>query len=146
MSSSTLIHAHELGQHENGDGCTSGVHSRGDNDMGFPSVETSPVDLLVAAIKMQQSETVRALVAQFPRAADECDLQDGATPAHWAALFGDVENLDYLSKFGAKLDRKILKSGMEVLPTTISCHPTHMRSWSALTGARVRQLRAVCSR
>ena len=56
-----------------------------------------PQDLLCMAIKQGETEQAKQLVAQFPEALNAVDTMDGATAAHWAALFGNVELLELFS-------------------------------------------------
>jgi len=77
--------------------------------------QSSPVDMLVAAIKLGQSEQAKSLMAQFPEALDEFDTQDGATPVHWAALFGHVDLLQAFIAAGARVDVTIKSTGMQPL-------------------------------
>jgi len=81
--------------------------------LGPGGVESSPTDMLIAAIKTANTSAALSLVAQFPQAAHGIDTQDGATPLHWAALFGNMEVIENLAGEGAKLDVSIETSGMQ---------------------------------
>ena len=64
---------------------------------GLGDVQTSPTDMLIAAIKANNSSAALSLIAQFPKAVHGTDTQDGATPAHWASLFGSLDVLESLA-------------------------------------------------
>ena len=81
--------------------------------MAASVMQSSPVDLLVAAIKSSNIAAVKSMLVQFPQAAHGHDSQDGATPAHWAALFGQVEVLKALAAEGARFDQTVSASGMQ---------------------------------
>lgn len=81
--------------------------------MAASVMQSSPVDLLVAAIKSSNIAAVKSMLVQFPQAAHGQDSQDGATPAHWAALFGQVEVLKALAAEGARFDQTVSASGMQ---------------------------------
>ena len=76
-------------------------------------IESSPTDLLIAAIKTQNTSAAQSLMAQFPKAVHGLDSQDGATPVHWAALFGNMELLETFANADAQLDIAIETSGMQ---------------------------------
>lgn len=76
-------------------------------------MQSSPCDMLIAAIKTAQTAQALSLIAQFPQAVHAIDSQDGATPAHWASLFGNIEVLETLAGEGVKLDASIESSGMQ---------------------------------
>lgn len=76
-------------------------------------MHSSPTDLLVAAIKSGNVAAARSMMAQFPDAAHGRDSQDGATPAHWCALFGNMEILQELHDDGVRLDSVVETSGMQ---------------------------------
>ena len=76
-------------------------------------LQSSPTDLLIAAIKTNNTSAALSLMAQFPKAVHGYDTQDGATPVHWAALFGNMELVESLASEGAKLDAVIEASGMQ---------------------------------
>ena len=80
---------------------------------GLGDVQTSPTDMLIAAIKANNSSAALSLIAQFPKAVHGTDTQDGATPAHWASLFGSLDVLESLVAEDVKLDVKITSSGMQ---------------------------------
>ena len=63
-------------------------------------VQSSPTDMLVAAIKQGELENAKSLIAQFPQAVDGADMQDGASPLHWAALFGNAHLVEHIIKSG----------------------------------------------
>jgi len=65
------------------------------------------------AIKQGETEQAKQLVAQFPEALNAVDTMDGATAAHWAALFGNVELLELFITEGAEPDARIESSGMQ---------------------------------
>ena len=77
------------------------------------NVQSSPTDLLCAAIKAQNTATCKSMLVQFPQAVHGKDSQDGATPAHWAALFGNLELIEAFAEEGAKLDATVASSGMQ---------------------------------
>ena len=77
------------------------------------NVQSSPTDLLVAAIKAGNNATCQSMLVQFPQAVHGKDSQDGATPSHWAALFGNVELLEAFAEEGASFDAKVASSGMQ---------------------------------
>ena len=89
-------------------------------------IESSPTDLLIAAIKTQNTSAAQSLMAQFPKAVHGLDSQDGATPVHWAALFGNMELLETFANADAQLDIAIETSGMQ---------PIH---WATVQGQRQR--------
>eukprot|EP00965_Chrysotila_dentata_P115971 3833064-Pleurochrysis_carterae.AAC.3 len=72
----------------------------------------APVDLLVIAVKASNLEMCQSVVEQHPTSVHECDSQDGATAAHWAALMGNLSILRYLADAGAPLDARVRDSGM----------------------------------
>ena len=79
------------------------------------ALQSPPTDLLVAAIKSGNVAAVRSMVVQFPEAAHGKDSQDGASPAHWAALFGNLEVLQILADEGVQFDAVVPSSGMQPL-------------------------------
>ena len=94
-------------------------------------LQSSPTDMLIAAIKHGNTPMALSLIAQFPAAVHGLDSQDGASPTHWAALFGNMEVLETLAAEGVKLDAGIEMSGMQ---------PVHWASTQGrdTTGARAR--------
>ena len=78
-------------------------------------VQSSPTDMLVAAIKQGELENAKSLIAQFPQAVDGADMQDGASPLHWAALFGNAHLVEHIIKSGGRADAVIAASGMMAL-------------------------------
>ena len=90
--------------------------------MAMGALQSSPTDLLIAAIKTNNNSAALSLMAQFPQAVHAADTQDGATPAHWASLFGNLEILEALVAEGVALDVSIENSGMQ---------PVH---WAATQG------------
>ena len=76
-------------------------------------LQSSPTDLLSAAIKSGNTSAALSLLVQFPMAVHGVDTQDGATAMHWAALFGNMEVIEALAGEGAKLDVTVEASGMQ---------------------------------
>ena len=78
-------------------------------------MQSSPVDLLVAAIKSGNVPACKSMIIQFPDAAHGRDSQDGASPAHWAALFGHLEVLQALVEQGNTVI--VIEHNLEVIKT-----------------------------
>lgn len=79
------------------------------------AADVEPTDLLVAAIKSGNVAACRSILAQFPDAVNGKDSLDGATPAHWCALHGNVEILEEIHDQGVRLDQVVDASGMQPL-------------------------------
>lgn len=77
------------------------------------ALNSPPQDLLCEAIKRGNTTAAKALIAQFPDVLHAVDTADGATAAHWAALFGNTEVLELLLSEGALVDARIDSSGMQ---------------------------------
>ena len=76
------------------------------------NIQSSPTDMLVAAIKLGNDDAARSIIVQFPEALSGYDTQDGATATHWAALFGNMSILQALLTAGAPADAAVERSGM----------------------------------
>ena len=75
--------------------------------------DVTPVDLLTAAIKASNLELCQKIAQEYPTALSERDSRDGATAAHWAALMGSLEILNWLVELGVPLDVVVASSGMQ---------------------------------
>ena len=75
-------------------------------------LQSNPTDILVAAIKQGSTHDAESLIAQFPDAIHNEDMQDGATPLHWAALFGNVYLVEHILCAGGAVNAVIRTSGM----------------------------------
>ena len=73
----------------------------------------SPTDLLTAAIKQDSLGMCEAVCQQHPEALHGRDSADQATPAHWCALLGNVEILEWLATQGSPMTDVVVSSGMQ---------------------------------
>ena len=73
----------------------------------------SPTDLLTAAIKQDSIGMCEAVCQQHPEALHGRDSADQATPAHWCALLGNVEILEWLARQGSPMTDVVVSSGMQ---------------------------------
>ena len=73
----------------------------------------SPTDLLTVAIKQDSIGMCEAVCQQHPEALHGRDSADQATPAHWCALLGNVEILEWLATQGSPMTDVVVSSGMQ---------------------------------
>ena len=73
----------------------------------------TPADLLTAGIKQGSMGMCEAVCHEHPEALHGRDSTDQATPAHWCALLGNVELLEWLSKQGSPMTDIVVSSGMQ---------------------------------
>ncbi|KAL3915076.1 MAG: hypothetical protein SGPRY_007386 [Prymnesium sp.] len=77
--------------------------------------ERPPTDQLVDAIRVGDLETCKILASQAPDGLGGRDSVDHATPAHWAALNGQLKILEWLAAAGSPLHERVDRSGMQPL-------------------------------
>lgn len=78
---------------------------------GMP--QATPTDLMVTAIKLNDIELCKTIGESQPESLHGCDSSDGGTPAHWAALHGRLDALEWLHEMGAPLHNAVDSSGMQ---------------------------------
>jgi len=99
-------HGHDHSHHDHSH------ESAAEEQPAAQALPAPPIDLLVIAVKSNNRQMCQAIVESHPEALDGFDSHDGATPAHWAALLGNLPLLEYLADAGAPLDKPVEASGM----------------------------------
>ena len=64
----------------------------------------APIDRLIRLIKLGDAVLVKKMITDDPTLMTTVDTKDGAYPAHWAALYGQLAVLDVLQELDGKLD------------------------------------------
>ena len=90
----------------------------------------TPTDLLTVGIKQGSLAMCEAVCREHPEALHGRDSNDQATPAHWCALLGNVELLEWLGTQGSPLTEMVTSSGMQ--PIHWACTRGHVEVVKAL--------------